>query len=62
MIGRADMEIKSMVVDRVNGVRMRQIASALMKAQDNDYFLVLIQKCDSDITPKPYSCVSVVFR
>jgi hypothetical protein len=62
MNGRANMEIKQIVIDQLNGTQVRQLASKLMKSNDGDRYLVFIQRFDSDIKPEPYHCVSVVFR
>lgn len=62
MTGRATMQIRSISIDKVNGVAVRSIASRLLKAQDDDHYLIFIQKTDGDTIPEPCSCVSVVFR
>jgi hypothetical protein len=62
MIGSAHMTIGNIAIVQMNGTAVRQLASKLMKAENDDHFLVFIQKFDSDIKPEPYPAVNVVFR
>jgi len=62
MNGRANMQVKGIIIDKVNGAAIRSIASRLLKASDDDHYLIFIQKTDRDTIPEPSSCAAVMFR
>jgi hypothetical protein len=62
MIGRAEMEIKEVMIERMNGAQMRAIGAGLMSATNEDSYLVFIQKVDAGVKPLPYHAVKVMFE
>jgi hypothetical protein len=62
MIGRAEMEIKEVMIERRNGAQMRAIGAGLMNANSEDSYLVFIQKVDAGVRPLPYCAVKVMFK
>ena len=48
MIGNCNMKIKSVTIHTITGTAMRSWAASLMKANDNDVFMVFVQKTDAN--------------
>ena len=62
MIGTCDMKIKSVTVRIITGAAMRSWAASLMKANDDDVFIVFVQKTDVNIFITGDSCSTINFE
>ena len=59
MIGTCNMKIKSVTIHTITGTAMRSWAASLMKANDNDVFMVFVQKTDANTFVSGDSCLTI---
>ena len=62
MIGMCNARIKKITIEVITGEAMRSIAASLMKANDDDVFMVFIQKTDAHTSISGDTCQEIDFK